>query len=44
MNGDRLYGNLTLKFEDEPKLALSGMDYAPTDFIWVSIRKFNWKK
>ncbi len=41
MNGNRMYGNVTLKFEDEPKLAFDGMDYAPTDFIWVLIIKFS---
>jgi hypothetical protein len=41
MDGNRLYANVSLRFVDEPKLAIDGMDYAPTDFIWVSIMTFS---
>ena len=38
-NTDRNYGNISLNFVDQPKL-MKWAGYAPTDFIWVSIKKF----
>ena len=29
------YGDVSLKFRDQPFVDIEGMDYAPTDFIWV---------